>query len=99
MVNAIWAKPSGFVRPFGIAGGGLLQVNGCGSQCDRSARTYDFGLNVGGGAFAELNDFFAVRADVRYFFSSADHADLNRPANMNFWRLSFGGTFMWSIAP
>ncbi len=98
MVNAIWARPIGFVHPFGTAGAGVLQVNGC-DACGRSARTYDFGLSAGGGVFAELNDAFAIRADARYFFSSADHVDLGRPANMKFWRLSFGGTFMWSIAP
>jgi hypothetical protein len=54
---------------------------------------------VGGGAFAELNDSFAVRGDVRYFFSSADHPDLRRPDNINFWRVSFGATFLWSSAP
>ena len=97
--NAIWTKPFGFVRPFGAAGGGVFQVRGCDATCGRSVRTYDFGLSAGGGVFAELNDAFAVRADARYFFSSADHADLRRPDNLNFWRLSFGATFMWSIAP
>ena len=99
MINAIWTKPAGFVRPFGIAGAGALQVSGCDSPCNRSARTFDLGLSVGGGVVAELNDAFAVRADARYFVSSADHFDLNRPDNMSFWRLSFGATFMWSIAP
>jgi len=98
MVNAIWTQPIGFVRPFGIVGAGVLQVDGCDS-CNRSARTHDLGFSVGGGVLAELNDAFAVRADARYFFSSADHAELRRPDNMNFWRLSFGATFMWAIAP
>ena len=98
MVNAIWTKPIGFVRPFGIAGAGVLSVSGCGS-CAGSTRTNDFGLGFGGGVLAELNDAFAVRADARYLFSSADHAELGRPDSMNFWRLSFGATFMWWTAP
>lgn len=98
MVNAIWTKPIGFVRPFGIAGGGILHVSGCGA-CAGSARTTDFGLGVGGGVLAELNDAFAVRADARYLFSSADHPEFGRPNNMNFWRLSFGATYMWTSAP
>ena len=97
--NAMWTMPTGFVRPFGSAGAGVLQVNGCDATCSRSARTYDFGLSAGGGVFAELNDAFAVRADARYFFTTADHADLRRPNNLNYWRLSFGATFMWSITP
>src|SRR5689334_22643122 len=48
MVNAIWAKPDGLVRPFGNAGAGILQVNGCDSPCTVAARTYDFGVNAGG---------------------------------------------------
>jgi hypothetical protein len=99
MVNAIWAQPVGFVRPFGTIGAGVLQVNGCDATCSRSARTFDFGISAGGGVLAELNDAFAVRADARYFFSSADHPDLRRPDSMGFWRLTFGATYMWSAAP
>ena len=98
MINAIWTKPIGFVRPFGIAGAGIMHVSGCGA-CAGGARTNDFGLGFGGGVLAELNDAFAVRADARYLFTSTDHAELGRPDNMNFWRLSFGATFMWTTAP
>lgn len=99
LVNAIWARPDGLVRPFGTAGAGILQVNGCDFPCTRGARTYDFGVSAGGGAYVVLNDVFALRGDARYFMSSADHPDLRRPANFNYWRISFGATFMWAIAP
>ena len=99
MVNAIWIKPAGMVRPFGIGGVGILQVDGCDSPCTVPARTYDFGANVGGGAFVMLGDVAGFRADARYVFSSADHADLHRPDNFSYWRVSIGATFTWAIAP
>ncbi|MFM8535147.1 MAG: hypothetical protein ACKOEC_16415 [Acidimicrobiia bacterium] len=54
---------------------------------------------AGGGAYLALRDIFGIRADARYFYSSADHAVLRRPENMSFWRVSIGATFFWSIAP
>jgi hypothetical protein len=99
MFNAVWIKPAGLVRPFGTAGGGVLQVNGCDSPCNQSARTHDLGVSAGAGAYVALNEVAALRADVRYFSSFSDHADLGRPGKMNFWRISFGATFIWAIAP
>jgi hypothetical protein len=99
LVNGSWIKPRGLVRPFAIAGAGVVQVNGCDAPCDRGARTYDFGLSAGGGAYVAIHDMFGVRADARYFFTSADHSDLRRPDNFSFWRVSIGATFMWAIAP
>lgn len=99
MVNGSWIKPRGVFRPFAIAGGGVMQVNGCDAPCNRAARTYDFGLTAGGGAYVAVTEIFGVRADARYFFSSADHPDLRRPENVAFWRVSIGATFMWAIAP
>ena len=99
LVNAAWIKPRGFVRPFAIAGAGVLQVNGCEFPCTVSARTYDFAMNVGGGAFLAFNDYVALRADTRYIFSNADHPDLHRPDNFSYWRFTIGATFMWTILP
>ncbi|HWI17469.1 MAG TPA: outer membrane beta-barrel protein [Vicinamibacterales bacterium] len=99
LLNAKWVKPTGIIRPFAIAGGGVLQVNGCDAPCNRAARTYDFGLSAGGGAYVAVNDMIGFRADARYFFSSADHPDLGRPDNFQFWRVSFGATFMWTAGP
>jgi hypothetical protein len=99
MVNAIWMRPDGLVRPFGVGGAGILQINGCDSPCTGPARTHDFGLNAGAGAFVMLSDFAGLRADARYVFTSADHVDLRRPDNFNYWRVSFGATFSWVMAP
>ncbi len=99
MVNAIWMKPDGLVRPFGVAGAGILQVNGCDSPCNVPARTYDFGMNAGAGAFVMLSDVAGLRVDARYVLSAADHVDLRRPDNFNYWRVSFGATFSWTMVP
>jgi hypothetical protein len=99
LVNAAWVKPAGLVRPFGLVGGGVMQVSGCDFPCTVAATTYDFGLNIGGGALVAVNDALGFRADARYIFSSADHRDLGRPDNFNFWRMSVGVSYMWSSAP
>jgi len=99
MVNAGWVRPDGLVRPFAGAGAGILQVNGCGFQCTSSARTYDLGMSLGGGAFIAVTEYVGFRADARYLFSFAEHPELGRPDNLSFWRLSVGATFMWPIVP
>jgi hypothetical protein len=99
LVNATFVRPKGTVRPFAALGAGVLQVNGCDSPCGGPARTYDFAMNAGGGAFVAIDDMFGFRADLRYIFSTADHPELNRPNNLAFWRASFGITYIWSIAP
>ena len=99
MVNAVFVRPKGLIRPFGSGGLGVLQINGCDSPCNIPARTFDLGLSVGGGTYLALTDFAALRGDVRYFWASADHVDLRRPDNFNYWRVSIGATFMWALTP
>jgi len=99
IVNASWVRPRGLVRPFAIAGAGVMQIDGCDFPCNRAARTYDLGLSAGAGAFLALHDSAGLRGDVRYFFAGADHPDLRRPDNIHYWRISFGATFMWDILP
>jgi opacity protein-like surface antigen len=98
MVNAAWVRPVGMIRPFAMAGGGILQLEGCGF-CGHAGRTFDLGWTVGAGVLARANDFIGVRGDARYFFASADHVDLQRPDNFSFWRLSAGVTLMWVMLP
>ena len=99
MVNGSWVQPRGRVRPFVSAGAGVIQADGCDAPCARPARTYDLGLNAGGGAFFTLNDLIAVRGDVRYFRTLADHPDLGRVSKLSFWRASVGVTLQWVIVP
>ena len=98
MVNASYVRPRGLIRPFAVLGAGVMQVDGCGG-CNQPSRTYDFGWNTGAGVIAFLNDVVAVRGDARYFFSDADHVDLQRPDSFKFWRISAGVTLMWVILP
>ena len=99
MFNGAWVKPAGVFRPFGLVGAGILQINGCDAPCAQAARTYDLAFSAGGGTFVALHDVAALRADVRYIFSGADHPELNRPNNFAFWRATIGVTFMWAIVP
>jgi len=99
MFNASYIQPRGRLRPFVSAGVGIMQIDGCNSPCTRAAKTYDLGMNAGGGAFYTLNDMVAVRGDARYFKSFAEHPDLQRPDGFGFLRLSVGVTFQWAIVP
>jgi len=93
MVNGAWVKPRGHVRPFGVLGGGIMQIHGCGPTCSTAQTTYDLGFTAGAGVFALLTDAIGVRGDARYLFTSADHPELNRPERFGFWRFSVGATF------
>jgi opacity protein-like surface antigen len=97
MLNAVFTAPDRKIRPFALVGAGVVQAEGC--FCDRPSKTYDFGISAGAGAVYLLNDIFAVRGDLRWFWSDGDHPDLGRPENFKFWRASIGFTYMWTIAP
>jgi hypothetical protein len=99
MVNAIWQAQKGTVRPYGLGGVGAIQVHGCFSFCTQIATVFDFGVNVGGGAFYPLNDVVGFRGDLRYFWAPGDKTGSTRPGNYSFWRASVGVTFIWTLAP
>lgn len=99
MVSASWMRPTGSIRPFGLGGIGVMQVHGCTAPCNRASTTYDLGWTAGGGVMTRINDWIGVRGDLRYFFASADHFDLGRPDNLNFWRVSMGITLLWAMVP
>lgn len=99
MFSASWIQRTGRVRPLVVAGAGVMQIDGCNAPCTVAAKTYDLGFNAGGGAVVMLNDMFAVRGDVRYFKSFAEHPDLHRPDGFGYLRYSVGLTVLWAIAP
>lgn len=99
MFSASWIQRRGRLRPVAVAGVGIMQIDGCNAPCTIAAKTYDLGVNVGGGAVFLLNDTWALRGDVRYFTSFAEHADLQRPDGFGYFRYSVGLTFLWAIAP
>jgi opacity protein-like surface antigen len=49
------------VKPYAAGGVGLLRTSSNGASDN------NFGFNVGGGVFINLNERFGVRGDVRYF--------------------------------
>lgn len=99
MFSASWIQRRGRLRPLAVAGVGIMQIDGCNTPCTRAAKTYDLGVNAGGGVVYLLNDTVAFRGDVRYFASFAEHPDLQRPNGFGYFRYSVGLTFLWAIAP
>lgn len=99
MFNGNWIERRGRVRPFVAVGAGVIQADGCDFPCSLSARTFDLGINAGGGALFAVNDLVAVRGDARYFRTLGDHPDLGRPDNFGFWRVSVGVSLTWVISP
>jgi hypothetical protein len=98
MFSASWIQRRGRLRPVALVGLGIMQIDGC-KTCNHASKTYDLGVNAGGGLIVLLNDMFAVRGDLRYFASFADHPDLQRPDGFGYFRYSVGLTFLWAIAP
>lgn len=99
MANLLIGRPTGLVRPYGVAGVGLIRTRGCSADCLRESGRTDFGWNAGGGAYIRLATAWLLRGDLRYFRYAATHDDL--PATdagpFDFWRTSVGVTFSWSI--
>lgn len=99
MVNFIGVRPVGRIRPFVTVGGGALRVNnGCAVDCARTLSWTDWGWNGGAGAFVVMNDWLALRGDVRYLGALANHPDPDRPRGFDYWRVSVGATFVWAVA-
>lgn len=99
MINLDWMSPKGLVRPFGVAGAGVMRLNGCLSGCASSDTATDFGMNAGAGLLLRFNDIVGIRGDGRYFWAPGDHPDLLRPDNWGFWRFTVGVTLQWAVVP
>jgi opacity protein-like surface antigen len=98
MLNAILVRPKGRLRPFGVAGVGVIHAQTCVAACPGATTWTDFGFNGGGGLQFLFSDVFGLRGDVRYFTALGDHPDPSRQ-NLSYWRIAFGATFLWAIAP
>jgi hypothetical protein len=99
MINMSGIWPKGTIRPFVIAGAGVLHVRGCLDGCLQTTSFTDWGYTVGLGTHYLINDRIAVRGDVRYFAALADHPDASRPRDVAYWRVAFGVSYLWSITP
>ena len=98
-VTGVWMDETAFVRPYVIAGAGLLRARACVADCDLAEHRTEVGLDVGGGAYLLVNELFGIRGDVRYFRFLERHPDLLLTSNglFDFWRVSVGATFSWPI--
>lgn len=91
-VTGVW--PKGQLRPFVALGGGAIRATTCSGGCPTTSTWTDWAIGGGGGVHYFLNPTFGLRGDVRYFATVGDHPDPAR--SLQFWRVSFGGTFLWS---
>jgi opacity protein-like surface antigen len=92
-----WAR--GRIRPYGVAGAGVLRLSGIRAADGGQSRT-DWGLSFGGGAHAPLNEVLGVRGDVRYIRFLESHADvLAGDGVFGAWRLSVGLAVNWPLEP
>jgi opacity protein-like surface antigen len=84
------------IRPFGVAGLGLIrtQVTGADNFFDVDAN--DWGFNIGAGIIGFISDSVGIRGDVRYFrsFEGNDEEDFDFAlGEFDFWRATVGITF------
>jgi hypothetical protein len=101
MVNVMVAPKlpwTRWVRPYGVAGLGLIRARGCSRpSCVTEFSRTDLGIDVGGGVIVPFNDVWGVRGDIRYFRYAQIHPDLPRIGNgpFDFWRIAGGGVITW----
>jgi opacity protein-like surface antigen len=90
-------KGSG-IRPFGIAGVGLLKQRVQSGDAVVDISNNDFGFNVGGGVMGFFNTNIGLRGDVRYvrsFENITDNVTTIGVGNFDFWRANVGVVFRW----
>jgi hypothetical protein len=87
------------IRPYGVAGVGLIrqQLEAVGGLVDTNVT--DFGYDIGGGAMIFMGRHVGIRGDLRYFRTTGtnpltDLIDLN-PGAFNFTRASVGVTLRY----
>ncbi|MEO7190038.1 MAG: outer membrane beta-barrel protein [Vicinamibacterales bacterium] len=95
MGSLIVGVGGGPVRPYGIAGVGLLRTRiDSGSALVSNLRTSDFGVNAGFGLIGMVSEHVGLRGDMRYFRRLQDPSDDNSIdvalGQFDFWR-AYGG--------
>ena len=99
MGNLVIGSNAGGVRPYAVAGVGLLRTNlqDIDETFDVNSKN-DFGLNVGGGVMGFFSNNVGIRGDVRYFrgfrgTSDSDNLTGIALGDFKFWRGSVGVSF------
>ena len=97
--TAVWSNPTAIVRPYVLAGFGVIRVRACDLDCQPVISRTDLGFDAGAGAYVLFNETIGARAEVRYFRFVQRHDDLPLTDNgfFDFWRTSVGLTFSWPI--
>lgn len=90
------AATRGGLRPYFIAGAGLLHVHAEDLLKVTSSNSNVFGINIGGGAMGPITPDSSVRFDLRYFRNiandpAAPQLTTARP-DLSFWRATVGLT-------
>ncbi len=99
MLHLLFVWPRGVVRPFGIAGGGLLRLSGIRQAGGGTSRS-DWGLSFGGGVQVPVTELLSIRGDVRYQRFLERHPDvLSGTSVFGAWRLAAGLTLNWPLEP
>ena len=99
MGNLVVGSNNGGVRPYAVAGVGLLRTNVQDAAELFSVSTKnDFGLDVGGGVMGFFSNNVGLRGDVRYFrgfrgTSDSDNLSGVTLSDFHFWRGSVGVSF------
>jgi len=96
MANLMLAGPKAAVRPYFVAGGGLVKTH-VDSVRQIFTNNNSLGFDVGGGVMGFFTDNVGIRGDIRYFRSINDSEndngiDLNL-SSFKFWRGYVGVTF------
>ncbi len=97
--NLVIGGHTGNVRPYAVAGIGLLRTNVQDFAEVFSVNTKnDFGLDVGAGVAGFFSDHVGLRGDVRYFRGFRGTSDSDNPTGIalgdfKFWRGSLGVSF------
>jgi len=88
----------GGIRPFGIAGVGLLKQRVDSPESSLDVSSNDFGFNVGAGVMGFFSTNIGLRGDVRYV-RSFENVDQDLAAigagDFDFWRANVGVVFRW----
>jgi opacity protein-like surface antigen len=94
MGDVVIGSHAGAVRPYAVAGVGLLRTKVQDFQETFTVNTKnDFGMNVGGGVMGFFSKNVGLRGDVRYFRGfrgSSDNATGLGLSDFKFWRGSLG---------
>jgi opacity protein-like surface antigen len=98
MLNFMWRYPKGSLRPYFVAGGGAMRVQGC-RRCGSSATFTDFAFGGGGGAQYFVVPMLAVSGDVRYLTTLNRSPLPARNDGYGFWRISAGVSLLWDMLP